>query len=214
MIIHHHLGLGDHFVCNGLVNYLSKNNPISLICKNKNIPTIQSLYKENQNVNILGIPGLNEVSESKLLSQTLNKDILYIGFDKCSTNNWDRSFYDQLNIDFVERYRFFRLPKTLPDQLDINKKEYIFVHDQSSTHKYYLNIESKLTRYVVNQKDTDNLLSYIGLIQNATEIHCINSSLFHLIDSLSCLTNKLFYHNIRNHPCSFTISPKWNIIQY
>lgn len=214
MIVHHHLGLGDHFICNGLINYLSKNNPIHLICKNNNLPTIESLYRDNNNVDILCIPGVNEILESQSLANELNEDILYIGFDKCTENNWDRSFYNQLNIDFVERYRFFRLPKTLPDQIMAPNHEYVFVHDETSTNKYYFSIESKLPRFTVNKTDTNNLLSYINMIQNAAEIHCINSSLFHLIDSLSCITSKLFYHDIRNHPCSFTISPKWNIIQY
>ena len=40
IVLYHHLGLGDHIICNGLVNYLSENyfNKINLVI---NIKTAQ-----------------------------------------------------------------------------------------------------------------------------------------------------------------------------
>jgi hypothetical protein len=213
MILHHHLGLGDHFVCNGLVNYISRNHKIDLITKKHNCPTVSSLYCENSNVNIYPIDGINEITESSIYAKESNQDILYVGFNYCDPNSWDRSFYKQLNIDFIERYRFFKLPRTLPEQVKAPDKPFIFIHNESSDGLHHLNIKSEINnRFYVKKIDTNNLLGYINLITKAEEIHCINSSLFHLIDSLPCITNKLYYYNVRNHPCSFDVSYKWTRI--
>lgn len=212
MIIHHHLGLGDHFICNGLVNYLSKKDKHTLICKKHNLPTVSSLYSENENITILPIQTNNELFETYDYSQRHKIPILYVGFNKCDPKNWDKSFYKQLNIDFIERYRFFKLPRKLPEQVNVPKEKFIFIHNCCSEGSFSLNIESSLFRFVAKKEDTNNLLSYIDIIQNAEEIHCINSSLFHLIDSLPCITNKMYYHNVRSHPCNFEISYKWTII--
>lgn len=212
MIIHHHLGLGDHFVCNGLVNYLSRKQSVHLICKQHNKPTVSSLYSENDNVTIIPIQGNNELLESYNYSQQNKLPILYVGFNKCDPQNWDQSFYKQLNINFLERYRFFKLPRKLPPQISIPNEKFIFVHNTSSDGQFVLNIESPLHQFIASKNDGNNLLSYIQIIQEAEEIHCINSSLFHLIDSLPCVTNKLYYHNVRPHPCNFQISYKWEIV--
>ena len=43
-IIHHHLGLGDSIICNGLVNYLSKkNNKVYLPVKSNLLDKINYL---------------------------------------------------------------------------------------------------------------------------------------------------------------------------
>jgi hypothetical protein len=215
MIIHHHLGLGDHFVCNGLVNYFSKLEKIDLICKKYNEPTVKTLYQDNNSVTIVPIPAQNELLESYNYSVSTNQKILRIGFDKCDINNWDRSFYSQVGLDFVERYRLFKLPKKLPEQAPAPQEPFIFIHSESSEGSYNLNINSSINnRFYVKKTDTDNLLGYLRLITMAEEIHCINSSLFHLIDSIPSITNKLYYHNIRHHPCTFEISNKWSIVNY
>lgn len=214
MIIHHHLGLGDHFICNGLVNYFSKSKKIDLICKKHNEPTVKTLYQDNSNVKVIPIPSQNELLESYNYSISTNQEILRIGFDKCNPSNWDKSFYTQVGLDFIERYRLFKFPKTLPSQINIENKSFIFVHNECSEGRYSLNIESNLDRFVVEKNQTNNLFSYTNLLQRATEIHCINSSIFHLIDSMPNVTDKLYYHNTRNHPCNFQISSKWNIIDY
>lgn len=218
MIIHHHLGLGDHFVCNGLVNFIAKQNTgsIDLICKKHNLPTVEYLYSENNKINVVPIEyNKNELEAVNEYGVLNNKTILRIGFQYCDPNNWDKSFYKQTGIDFIERYRFFKLPRSKPNPiLQPPSDKYIFVHNQSSDGVFDLALKSDLPKVYVKKEDTDNLLSYIDLIQNAEEIHCINSSLFHLIDSMPCTTTKLYYHDVRKHPCSFEVSYKWIVVNY
>jgi hypothetical protein len=218
MIIHHHLGLGDHFVCNGLVNFIAKHNTdcIDLICKKHNFPTVECLYSENNKINVIPIEyNGNELEAVDEYALSHNKTILRIGFQYCDSNNWDKSFYKQVGIDFIERYRFFKLPRSRSNPvLQSPSHKYIFIHNQSSDGLFDLTLQSDLPKIYVKKEDTNNLLSYIDLIQNAEEIHCINSSLFHLIDSIPNITNNLYYHNVRKHPCHFQVSPKWSIVEY
>ena len=71
IILHHHLGLGDHITCNGLVNYLSEEfKTIYLPVKEKNFKTINYLYQDNPKIKLLKL--LNKNSNLKNLTQ---KDI-------------------------------------------------------------------------------------------------------------------------------------------
>lgn len=217
MIIHHHLGLGDHFVCNGLVNYISfdSSESIDLICKKNNLETIEYLYSENTKVNVIPIESTNEIVEVNNYANTTKQKLLRVGFEHCNPQDWDRSFYKQLNIDFVERYRLFRLPTNKPKKLiQIPSSQYTLIHSESSEGQYGLNINTSLDRLFIIRRNGYHLLSYIDLILNADEIHCIDSSAYHLIDSMPNITSKLYYHDIRKNTTSFNKSPKWEIISY
>lgn len=217
MIIHHHLGLGDHFVCNGLVNYICKvsEEPIYLICKKHNTDTVKYLYSENDKVTVISIDGLDEILEINNYALRTNNKILRIGFEHCDPKNWDTSFYKQLNIDFIERYRFFKLPKQKPKNIiKVPDSPYILVHNESSQQKYNLSIQTGIDKFYITRQEGYHLLSYIDIITNAQEIHCIDSSIFHLIDSIPNITNKLYFHDIRKSNISFNLSHKWRLINY
>ena len=55
-VLHHHLGLGDTIICNGLVNFLStKYSKIYLPVKENLFNTVQFLYSENKNLSLFKI---------------------------------------------------------------------------------------------------------------------------------------------------------------
>jgi hypothetical protein len=215
-IIHHHLGLGDHFVCNGLVNFLSDDyEKIYLACKKENLNTIKCLYSENKKVNIFSITDENK--EIFQFSNFINLPVIRVGFEYCNRNEWNTSFYSQLKIDYSIRYERFNLPKNIPYEEELfnlfSKKDYCLIHRESSEGKFNIRIGTDLP-IVEIEKKTDpykNLLSYRKLIENAKEIHCINSSVFHLVDGINP-NSKLIYHDIR--PKDFKIEDKWRIINY
>jgi hypothetical protein len=216
VVLYHHLGLGDHFVCNGLVHKVSKDfDLIYLPCKVSNYPTVKYLYSESSKIKVFKINN-DEFCEISAFASLMNLMILIVGFQNCEVKNWDRSFYNQLGIDFSERYNSFYLPNKKPDVLmTVPLEDYILIHDESSVGAYKLNIESDLKFVKIERGLSDNLFSFIDIIKNAKEIHCINSSVFHLIDSLNETTDKLFYHDIRRTDDSeFKVSGKWKIIRY
>ena len=59
VILHHHLGLGDHFICNGLVHALKRQlglDRLVMPVKEHNIPTVRCLYQVREDIELLPIP--------------------------------------------------------------------------------------------------------------------------------------------------------------
>ncbi len=215
IILYHHTGLGDHFVCNGLVNFLSeKYDSIYLPCKETNFPTVNYLYSENEVVKVFKITQDEDISVYTF-STLISAPVIRVGFENCNPSKWDRSFYEQLGIDFKFRYNLFNIPKKNPEiVLPVPNEKYILIHNKSSFGEYDLRIESEYKKIYV-EKVSDNLLSYIDLIQNAQEIHCIDSSFCCLVDGLDIPNVNLVYHDIRKTPnSSWNITEKWKTVEY
>lgn len=150
--------------------------------------------------------------------------------------NFDRQFYEEANILFKERYDKFTLPKDIPgsdevyENLTQGEDEYIIVHKNSSAEgDYPIDLwswrrnqigaipDTKIIEIGLGQ--TTNMLAYMKLIENAKEIHCVNSSFFCLVDSVAKrIKPNLFYHDIRMNNITQTNCAangnRWFIIDY
>lgn len=214
-IIYQHLGLGDHFVCNGLVNILSQRyDKVYLPCKKSYYETVNYMFSINPKVHVVKI--MEEEQEVFDLSERLDIPVLKIGHENHSSINWDRSFYQQYDIAFEERYNSFKLPLCsniyrvpLPDE------DFIVVHNEASIGNFDININTNLKTIYITKDLCDNMFSLIDLFYVAKEIHCIDSSVFHFVDSIKLFNSKLFYHNVRkNNQNYFQPDSKWNIVNY
>lgn len=217
VVLYHHLGLGDHFICNGLVHKFAEDyDKIYLPCKQHNYDTVEYLYSESPKVEVVSISG-NEYEQVYNLGLSLDIPVLTVGFENCSHGvDWDISFYRQVNIDYSERYNSFKMPQKSPEfVIDVPDEPFILVHDVSSVAQYNLNVDTKYKIVKFEKGVSSNLFSYIDLIRNAIEIHCIDSSVYHLIDSLTDITDKLFYHHVRNaHSQKTRLLSKWEEVYY
>tara|TARA_B100000902_G_C27176416_1_gene846593 strand:- start:156 stop:920 length:765 start_codon:yes stop_codon:yes gene_type:complete len=237
LIIHHNIGLGDHLICNGLVNHLSEKQKIYLICSLRNYESVKYLYSENNFVTVIPVPSLNILNNliklliykkginfekifSKVFSFLIFSKIKYIGFEEIKFPDWDRSFYDLANLSFHIRYEKLSLPTQLPKKpRNINLEEnFILVQDTSSKRKerFNLNIKSKEKKIYLNKSQTSNFFSNIYLIKNAKEIHSIDSSLVHLVEAVNGLDTKLYFHDIRKHygDAVFSAKKDWTVVKY
>ena len=222
-MIHHHLGTGDHFICNGLVNYICseieketeknlQSSPlVYLACKKRNVETLSYLYSDNKMVIPIEI-GDNEIEYVNSFVKLNNLKLIRIGFDKCDNNNFEESFYKQFDIPYNFRYEYFRLPKTkFPKMLQTPNERFILIHDTCSDAKYDLDIETSLTK--VYFESNEPLFAHMDLIKKAWEIHCINSSIYHLIDNMADISDQqLFFHNVRQTSVPCKTSKKWTVV--
>jgi hypothetical protein len=143
IILYHHLGLGDHFICNGLVNYhAAQFEKIILPCKRHYLATVQCLYSDNDKISILPVD--NEPHDIIEFSQQENLNIVQVGFDylKTSSSSWYDSFYEQCNIPTDYRLSHFSLPHQIPNAHTlynqiIKSPDYILVHNGSSESNQY-----------------------------------------------------------------------------
>ena len=75
--LYHHLGLGDHIICNGLVrNYANKFN-IKLFTKSHNAGSVKFMYKDVPTIDIISVQNdqetqnrLNYLNDSNNLNPT------------------------------------------------------------------------------------------------------------------------------------------------
>ena len=224
IIVHHHLGLGDHIICNGLVNKLSEGlDTIYLPVKSHYYEMIKYLYLDNNKIKLFQVTNNNSEDDVLVYAKKNNLRILRIGFEKVKKNPFNTWFYEQLNYPYEYSFDYFKLPdqQTKGEQLEehlckyysVNKNNYILVHNQSHENTYELkNITSKDVIYM--SKDSDlfsNMFYYKKLITNAKEIHCINSSFLHLVERVKT-DSKLYYHKVRNS--NFKLNEKWNVVNY
>ena len=135
-------------------------------------------------------------------------------------NTW---FYNQLDFDYSLSYDYFllkdhqekteQLYKHLIEFYNIKDENYQLVHCESYNDKFTLNINEDLDCIYV-EKDSDifkNIFLYTKVIENAKEIHCINSSFIHLVDRI-VMDKPLFYHKIRHS--NLFLSDKWKVVNY
>ena len=131
-------------------------------------------------------------------------EILRVGHEHTDRDRFDVSFYRQLNMPFELRYSRFALPRVIPhedelyDRLAPAAGGYCLVHREGTGGIYELTIASTLPVVYVDPRTNpfNNLLAYRKLIRDATEIHCINSSVIHLVDGIPTKA-ALFYHAVR-----------------
>jgi hypothetical protein len=217
LLVHHHLGLGDHFVCNGLVNHLAeRHDRIYLPCKRQHVTTVRCLYADEPRVDVFPVD--DESTDVEAFARATGCPVLRVGFEHCDPELFDRSFYRQLDVPFEYRYTKFRLPRVVPHEDEISERfappgGYCLVHRESSGGIYTLTIRTPLPLVFVERR-TDpfqNLLGYRSLIRRATEIHCINSSVLHLVDGIDP-DARLVYHDVRTR--NFSIRQRWAIVEY
>jgi hypothetical protein len=220
IVLYHHTGLGDHFICNGLVNdFAERHAHLYLPCNRIHEATVACLYSEQPKVTVVPVDNDRQHAEVAAFAAARRLPIVKVGFAHCVPEAFDRSFYAQLQIPFEYRYTKFRLPSRIAHEDEVfdalaPRVPYAVVHREASFGTYRLRITTPLpiveiTRFA--RRDFGNLLNYRKLLQRAAEIHCINSSVIHLASSIET-SGALFYHDVRKK--NFQLAPGWTIVPY
>lgn len=207
LFIYHHLGLGDHIICNGLVREIyvkniSNYSNIFLFSKMVNFNSVNFMYRDLKNLHIIPIP--NDNYARKYLDEVkVGFDIIKIGFEKRQLNEkyFDRDFYRIGNVPFTYRWekffvkRDYESEKKLYDELKLKESDYIFIHDDTSRNFIIdRNYITDNTKKIITPFKTKNIFDWCMVLENAKELHCIDSSFRLLADSLILKTDKLFFH--------------------
>ena len=205
LVLHHHLGLGDHIICNGMVYGLIEKYDVEqlyLMVKDINLPTVNKLYEDSDIVIPVSIPYETYEKEQRFVAEYRadipHLDIIYTGG---GSEFFDIEFYGMSGIEFQDRWDKFQMPKDDFSSKEffnkfIKDKDYCLVHCQGSPGPYNLDITTDLPIYHVESGLTDTILDWTDVIKNAKEIHCIDSSIIHLADSLDLTAEKLYYHDV------------------
>lgn len=219
IIIHHHLGLGDHIVCNGLVRTLAKRyEKVYLPCKERNLNSVRFLYKDSPKVEVFGVK--NEVLDVLRFSLGVGVPIQRVGFEK-TRSDWDRSFYDHAGVPFSHKWSEFRLPESpwLNIALEYFQPpiQYRVVSNRCSQGVLNLNLPKDGLTTVFTEPfpgERMNIFTWASLIECAEEVHCIDSAFIHLCDQLDT-RGELFFHKKRaSDGMTFTLKKEWEEVNY
>lgn len=229
--------LGDAFVMNAIVHhYASECTKLYYPVKDHFYDTLSCLYKECNNIEIYRWQNhdirdefvrANNIS----LIKSLPLDTTVLHRVNCELEHihihWPQQIYDNFNILFSRRYTDFKMPSNIEgqdelyDKLTGGEKEYILLHRFSGTNLNGIEIDVNGFREIyklgppikiieIIEGTTTNMLQYKRLIENATEIHCIPSSFFNLVDSMIPEVNgNLFFHDIRRNSI-MRVNSRWN----
>ncbi len=206
LYIYHHLGLGDHIICNGLIRNIYKNyaatfSKIFLFCKDINFGSVSVMYSDLKSLELVKIK--NDIEVKKYLKNQYNFKLQKIGFEFRDLKNryFDKDFYKIAGIDFKKRWedfavvRDYKRENELFQKLEIKPLEYVFLHDD-------IERKFKINENYINNKNfkiirpfrTKTIFDWCTILENAKEIHCIDSSFRLLADSLELNTDLLFFH--------------------
>ena len=225
IILYPHLGLGDMIICNGLVNKLSNFfSKINLVVDSKFTNQAKYLYKNKPSIEIISEAPV-EVNnlDDYVVSYALKKNLKILRVSQMNTGKpFYHEFYKSVGLPYKISYKEFKMPedKDLQDELkthlisvyNADPKNYSVVHRDSSNKSYELKIKSRNMIFVEEKSDLfKNIFLYKKIIEEASEIHCINSSFLHLVDRVDTKA-KLYYHDVRGG--IIKLKKKWKIIYY
>jgi len=213
--IHHHLGLGDHFVCNGLVRFMcEKFGKVTTFAKFHNYETVKFMFRDNSNINVLPVENDSMIYQYPFDKMNPNGEnyFIQVGFDNLWKNfkdpelplysgsdNFDVRFYEIMGLDFELRWNLFNTERDLTEEenffknFNIKKNEYVFVHDDERFQIDMNRVNTNLQVIKPIKGLTTNIYDYCYLIENACEVHTIESSFGLMIDSLN-LSKEHYIH--------------------
>lgn len=217
VLLYHHLGLGDHMVCHGIVReYCKRYDTVTLFSKPENYPSVKFMFHEVPNLTILsGDDGY--ANEYLRLHGGEYTEIKKIGFELRNFESgepFEKQFYALAGVDFNAKWNNFHVERDFAREQELFDKiapigPFLFLHEDP-TREYGINrkrIENSYPIVEAQLGQTNVIFDYCTIIERAREIHVIDSSFMFLIDCLqySNPEQKLFVHRYARS------NPEWKL---
>jgi hypothetical protein len=219
LFLYHHLGLGDHIICHGIVRtYAERYGPLAIFCKPQNLNSVASMYSD---LDVWCIPK-DDAEVLNFIKANPNLNYKFIGFGQLNAQEpFDQQFYKLADVNFEARYKNFYCPESMRENTlfsVINPPEdYVLVHEDTSRGFSVTKLHTDLPVIHVNPVSGFSLTDYIKLAAAAKEIHVIDSSLMFFVDYTDRISKevKLFVHRYARINPSWqlpTLNKNWSII--
>jgi hypothetical protein len=205
-----HLGLGDHIATAAIINKLANESgeEIILPCYQHNEENVRSIFINTPNIIIHVVE-----SDKDFLNEGKSFALGYYSpIQQLPTEDFVQWFYRQAGMTYADRLKWCPVQEAAKkvSQTTVSSEfEYDFVHDAGSTGEH--TIKHKKDRLIFRPSKQGSILRYVEALKNATEIHCIDSSFFHLVESIYT-KGQLFYHKTRPNSTKFNPIKQWTII--
>ena len=208
----HHLGLGDHILCNSIFRYYAKKYSMCILpVKERNRQSLSDMLADVENIQILSLGDEhtdNIMIEKSFHYKMLGYEIIGMGlfgegFLEDPNLRYDKNFYLQAGLDFEKRWSDFYYPRNEESEYnlfkqicgdDVKEGEYIFLHEDASRgfriNRGMLPRGMKIItpgikkQHALGDNENGKFFNYGYILENAAMIHCIESSFAALIDSI------------------------------
>lgn len=209
--IYHHMGLGDHFTCNGLVrHYYKQFDKIYLFCYKHFESNIKFMYRDLPNLYTIGLNSDIEVDEY-ILKNNVSDQLIKIGFDKSralqhQVETFDEGFYLAENLPFSIRFDEYFVERNMDKEMELYKtlnptdEDFIFVHEDPERGMFLDKSRIRQDLKIIGNDKKFLIFDYIYLLSKSKEVHVMQSSLKDMINSYSFPNTKCILHNyVRNY---------------
>jgi hypothetical protein len=209
--IHHHLGLGDHIICNGMVRHFCKKyDNIILFCYTHYYENVSYMYRDLENLEIFTFYSDEEITHFAKRNTTVENNLIKPGFDDLDAcldrMTFDEAFYYLAGLDFSVRFDEFYIPRDLETEKEVcetlnpENEKYIFVLDDPKR-GYNIDMNKVSSEYKIITNDYRFLMfDYISLLENAEEIHMMQTGFLDLVNCYKMDKPKIYRHNyVRNY---------------
>lgn len=232
LYIYHHLGLGDHIICNGLVRYYAdRYDIVYLFVKPRNLNNVKYLYRDNDKIKFIPLddPDVNFFMKfnpnNKYLIVGITKEWFY-NFDVLKKyETFDKGFYESANVPFEDKWNKFYFQRDIEKEKDTyynklglkDNENFIFMHDDPKNgrviNETYISKNDKIIK-PIDYLDI-GVFDFLYTIEKAKEIHCMDSSFSCLIDTIQLRNDNLFMHSYvrKDNSPSPKFKLKWKIIK-
>jgi hypothetical protein len=201
----HHLGLGDHIICNGLVRDIyEKYDVLNFPVKGHNLNNVKAMFSDLENINFITVKDDSEMLEHWKKFKSIFEFIRLGCFEQTNFirpgESFCQSFYRQAGVPYERRWEKFHVPHNEEAENALAASiegEFVFAHDDLS--RNYKIKDNYLTNNVYRPKHTLGLetsftiFDYRKLLSNASQIHCMDSSFAAMIDHIPELFGKTKY---------------------
>lgn len=201
--LYHHLGLGDHITCHGIVRHYCENYDwVNLFVKEQNYKNIVYMYNDIKNLNLLIVQDDSQVV--KYINSNKIKNIKLIGFNLNNYENLELQFYKMAETPISYKRDKFYINRDIEkeikifSELQIEKGKYAFLHKGT----YAIREEYISEGLKIIEPNSHGFFDWMFVIENAKEIHCIDSSYACLIDNMELDNNINLYNHryVRKYP--------------
>lgn len=212
--IHHHLGLGDHIICNGMVRHFCKKyDNVVIFAYTRYYENVNYMYRDLDNLEIFDFDREEDAVMFVESNATVKNNLIKPGFEKLDscldTMTFDEAFYHLAGLDFQIRFDEFYIERDMDRENEVCKtlnpdgEKYIFVLDDPDR-GYNIDMEKVTNEYKIIRNDYQfGMFDYIKLLENAEEIHMMQTGFLDLVNSYKMDKPKIYRHNyVRNYPAA------------
>jgi len=210
-----HVGLGDAFVMQGLILTLvlsGRYGKITINTRRAYLPDLQELYAS--------ISGMIDFQTHETYDKSPDAikadehiDLGYFSGDKSfNPKAWDREFYRQAGIPFINRWKHCYIP----NKLEPMKRRDFTIRHHDPKRKFL--IEGMKPDIDIVEGGKERLLDWVPELMAAREIHVIDSCVMNLVESMWHLNMirpdaSLCYHEYARKELPPIVLAPWKVIR-